>query len=73
MPKAADELMRFLLSEQFGKALTASPLLLRAEQLVERQFADDPLLRARLSLMVADLYGELNAFVRAEQVLLRAA
>ena len=70
--EAADELMRFLLSEQFGQALTASPLLLRAEQLVERQFADDALLRARLLLMVADLHGELNDFVRAEQVLLRA-
>lgn len=71
--EAAEELMRFLLSEQSDKPFTTSQLLLRAEELVEQQFADDPLLRARLLLMVADLHGELNGYPRAEQILLRAA
>ncbi|HWK83436.1 MAG TPA: hypothetical protein VNS61_06820 [Caldimonas sp.] len=36
----------------------APQLLSRGEELVDRQFADDPALRARLLLTLANLYGE---------------
>ena len=70
--EAADEFMRFLLSDSSSKPSTTSELLARAEQLVEKQFAGDPELRARLQLMIADLYGEVIDFKRAEAVLVRA-
>jgi tetratricopeptide (TPR) repeat protein len=70
--EAADELMRFLLSEGSDQPFTTRELLERAQLQVQRQFADDPRLRARMQVLVADLYGELDDFRQAEQVLLAA-
>jgi serine/threonine protein kinase/tetratricopeptide (TPR) repeat protein len=70
--EAADEFMRFLLSESSDKPFTTLELLARAEQLVDKQFAGNAELRARLQLTVADLYGEVIDFKRAEAVLLQA-
>ncbi|MDQ2927687.1 MAG: hypothetical protein M3R22_05915, partial [Pseudomonadota bacterium] len=46
--EASDEFLSFLLQEGSDKPFTTSQLLARGEQLVDRQFADDPALRARL-------------------------
>lgn len=70
--EAADEFMRFLLSDDSSKPSTTSELLARAEQLVEKQFAGDAALRARMQLVIADLYGELVDYNRADAVLHRA-
>ena len=67
--EAAEEFMRFLLSEQSAKPLPAPELLRRAERAIGGQFADDAALRARMQLLLADLYGELSDFKRAEAVL----
>jgi eukaryotic-like serine/threonine-protein kinase len=56
--EAVDELLGFLLQESSGKPFGASQLLDRGEGLVERQFAHDPALRARLLTRLATLYGE---------------
>ncbi|WP_127995862.1 serine/threonine-protein kinase [Piscinibacter defluvii] len=70
--ESADELMRFLLSEGAERPFTTRELLQRAQAQVERQFADDPRLRARLLLMLADLHGEMDDFRSAERLLEQA-
>ena len=70
--EAAEEFMRFLLSLQSARPLPAPELLRRAERAASGQFADDPGLRARMQLLLADLYGELSDFKRAEEVLKEA-
>jgi serine/threonine-protein kinase len=70
--EAAEEFMRFLLSEQSSKPVPAPELLQRAERSAARQFADDAGLHARMQLLIADLYGELGDYRRAEAVLGRA-
>ncbi|HEX5130792.1 MAG TPA: serine/threonine-protein kinase, partial [Usitatibacter sp.] len=69
---AAEEFMRFLLSEQSSKPVPAPELLQRAERSAARQFADDAALRARMQLLIADLYGELGEYRRAETILEQA-
>ena len=70
--EAAEEFMRFLLSVQSNKPVSASDLLQRAERSARQQFSDDPALRARMQLLIADLYGELADFKRAEDILVDA-
>lgn len=70
--EAADEFMRFVLSQSAGRPISMTSLLAQSEDTVERQFADDPGLQAFLQLLVADLYGELLNFDRAEAMLHRA-
>ena len=70
--EAADELMRYLLSERAGAPYTTQDILARAEQLVELQFADNAQLRARLQLLVADLHGEMQRYPQAEASIVRA-
>jgi len=70
--EAAEEFMRLLLSEQSAKPIAASELLRRAEHLIDAQFADDAQLRGRMQLLLADLYGEVTDYKRAEAVLLEA-
>jgi serine/threonine-protein kinase len=67
--EGSDEFMRFLLSEQSGKPVPAAELLRRAERSASLQFADDPALRARMQMLITDLYGELGDFKRAETVI----
>ena len=70
--EASDEFLSFLLQEGSDKPFTTAQLLARGEQLVDRQFADDPALRARLLLMLADLYGQAMEQDKAQTLLLRA-
>ncbi len=70
--EASEEFMRFLLSVQSNKPVSASELLQRAERSARQQFSDDPALRARMQLLIADLYGEIADFKRAEDILVDA-
>lgn len=70
--EASEEFMRFLISEGAEQPLTMRDLLARASESARVQFADDPTLRARMQLMLADLYGELTDYDHAEQLLLEA-
>jgi serine/threonine-protein kinase len=70
--EAAEEFMRFLLSEQSTKPLPAAELLRRAEKSASQQFADDAALRARMQMLIADLYGEIGDFKRAEAILVES-
>jgi serine/threonine-protein kinase len=54
---AARQLLGFLLSQGGRERLDSGELLARAEQLTERRFADDPVTRARLQLMIATEHG----------------
>ena len=69
---AAEEFMRLLLSEQAAKPIAAGELLQRAEGLIRAQFAGDAQLRARMQLLLADLYGEVTDYKRAEAMLVEA-
>ena len=70
--EAAEEFMRFVLSEQSTRPLPAAELLRRAERSASQQFADDAALRARMQMLIADLYGELADYKHAEEVLVAA-
>ena len=70
--EASDEFLSFLLQEGSDKPFTTAQLLARGEELVDRQFADDPELRARLLLTLANLYGEAMEQDKAQALLLRA-
>ena len=70
--EATDEFLGFLLEEGADKPFTTAQLLVRGEQLIERQFASDPGLRARLLLTLANLYVDAMEPHKAEALLLRA-
>jgi serine/threonine-protein kinase len=70
--QAAEEFVRFLLGEQTGRPATSQELLGRAHRAIAGQFSADPALRARMQLVLSELYGEASDFKRAE-VLLREA
>ena len=70
--EASDEFMSFLLQEGSGKPMTMAQLLARGEEAVERQFADDPALRTRMLLTLADLYGQNQEQRHANALLARA-
>ena len=70
--EASDEFMAFLLQEGGGKPMTMAQLLARGEEAVDRQFADDPALRTRMLLTLADLYGQDKDEGRANALLKRA-
>ena len=70
--EAADEFLGFLLQEGADKPFTTVQLLARGEQLVDKEFASDPALHARLLLTLAKLYGEAMEQKKAEALLLRA-
>ena len=69
---AANNLVSFLVSQGNATPLTASQLLARAEQLAEKQFADDPESRGRLQLMLGIEYGNVLESEKSKAVLLRA-
>jgi len=70
--EATDEFLGFLLQEGAEKPFTTAQLLVRGEQLIDRQFASDPGLRARLLLTLANLYVDAMEPQKAEALLLRA-
>jgi len=70
--EASNEFMRFLLTEGTGKPFTTTDLLARAAQSVDKQYADDADLRARLQLVVAVEYFEIRDFKHSEALLLRS-
>ncbi|MGZ8259929.1 MAG: protein kinase domain-containing protein [Caldimonas sp.] len=63
--ESSAEFIGFLLSEGGDKPFTTTELLARGAQLVERQFGADPAQRARLQLMLAELYGQAQQQKRA--------
>jgi len=69
---AANNLVSFLVSQGNATPLTAAQLLERAEQLADRQFAEDPLSRGRLQLMLGTEYGNVQEYGKSKAVLLRA-
>jgi serine/threonine-protein kinase len=70
--EATDEFLGFLLQEGADRPFTAAELLVRGEQLIDRQFASDPGLQARLLLTLANLYVDAMEANKAEALLLRA-
>ncbi len=69
---AARELLGFLVSQGNGKPQTATELLAHAEELTQSQFADDPMSRGRLQLMLAIEYGNVQEYERSKAVLVLA-
>jgi tetratricopeptide (TPR) repeat protein len=61
-----------LVSQGNGKAQTATELLAHAEEVTERQFADDPMSRGRLEQMLAIEYGNVQEYERSKALLQRA-
>lgn len=70
--EAAKEFIGFLLSEGGGKPIAAPQLLERGERLVERQFAQDPELRAQLFATLSNEYASFEETARAETLMARA-
>jgi serine/threonine-protein kinase len=70
--QAAEEFTQFLLGEQTGRPVEPQELLRRARKAVAGQFADDPVLRARMQIVLAALYGEINDFKQTESLLREA-
>ena len=69
---AARDLLGFLISQGNQKALTATELLGRAEELADQQFADDALTRGRLQLLLGIEYGNVQEYEKSKAVLMRA-
>ena len=70
--EATDEFLGFLLQQGADKPFTTAQLLDRGEALIDRQFASDPALRARLLLALANLYVEAMKQDKAQALLGRA-
>jgi eukaryotic-like serine/threonine-protein kinase len=67
--EATEAFLRYLLSESPPEPLTPSQLLARAASILDTQYASDSSLRARLQLVVADLFGEHRDFAKAQSML----
>jgi serine/threonine-protein kinase len=67
--EATDEFLGFLLTSTPGKPVTAKELLEQGEAQALRQFKDAPLLQARLQLVLAGLYSEIDEPERMRAVL----
>ncbi|HEY6513836.1 MAG TPA: protein kinase, partial [Burkholderiaceae bacterium] len=70
--EASEGFMRFILKETSDKPFTTAELLARADALVDAQYAADAALRARMQLVLTDLFAEQRDFTRAQAVLDRA-
>jgi eukaryotic-like serine/threonine-protein kinase len=70
--EAAQGFMSFLLTEGSNKPLTTADLLARADQVVDVQYAGNAAMRARMQMMVADLFGSLKNYKQMAVVLERA-
>ena len=69
---ADQEFTRFLLSESSARPFTTAELLGRADEIVDRQYAGDAVLRTKMQLRIATLFGEIDEYQRVEGVLARA-
>ena len=67
--EAANEFMNFLLTLGSGKPFSTAELLARAERQVVKQFAADPVLRARLQLTIGVAYGQSGDAVKAQALI----
>jgi serine/threonine-protein kinase len=70
--EASNEFMTFLLTEGSDKPFTTAELLDRAAASVDRQFADDPELRARLQYVIGSQYANLADYPKSATVLAQA-
>ncbi len=70
--EAAQSLMGFVLNERPNEPFTTAELLERADEVLDTRYAGDAELRARLQVVVADLFGEQREYRRALAVLDRA-
>jgi tetratricopeptide (TPR) repeat protein len=70
--EAANEFVSFLLGEGAAKPFTTVELLARADQLVEKQFATDAGLRARLQMTIGNVYSDAADLNSARAILTRA-
>ena len=66
--RGTNEFLGFLLQQGSNKPFTVPELLARGERLIEGQFTDDPAMRARLLLTLANLYGGVGQQGKAEQL-----
>jgi serine/threonine protein kinase len=58
--RAASDFLSFLLQQGSNRPFTTPELLTRGEQLIRGQFSEDPAMRARLLLTLANLYGQVG-------------
>jgi serine/threonine-protein kinase len=70
--EAAEGFMRFLMSEQSTQPLPAAELMRRAEAAASQRYPGDPRVRARMQIIVAELYSQAREYGRAEEVLREA-
>ena len=70
--ESTNEFLTFLLEDESSKPFTTRELLSQGESLVDRQFADDPGLRAKLLLSLASMYEEMEESKKAESLLYSA-
>lgn len=70
--EASNEFLSFLLEVGSDKPFTTPELLARGEDLIKGQFTDDPALRARLLLTLADLYAQVEEKNKAYALFLAA-
>ena len=71
--ESSNEFITFLLDQSGSdKPFTMAELLARGEQLLEKQFADDPATRARLQMHLSGLYAQGGQAGKAGELLERA-
>ena len=70
--EASEAFMRFILNETSDKPFTTAELLARADALVDAQYANDAALRARMQLVLTDLFAEQRDYTRGQAVVERA-
>lgn len=70
--EASEAFLRFILSERSTQPFTTAELLARADALVDMQHQHDAELRARLQVLVANLFGVQRDYKNAQRVLERA-
>jgi eukaryotic-like serine/threonine-protein kinase len=68
---ASDELLQFMMSESADKALPMRTLLGGAERMLQRRYGDDPELRVKLQMVLAEYYEESLEYAQAEALLLQ--
>jgi eukaryotic-like serine/threonine-protein kinase len=66
--RSTSEFLSFLLQQGSNKPFTTPELLARGERLIGGQFTDDPAMRARLLLTLANLYAQVGQQEKAEQL-----
>ena len=71
---AVNEFLGFLITDATpsGKKVSASDLFAQGERLVEKQFSDNPTLRAEMLLMIGDRYLSAESWDKAVSVLERS-